>query len=101
MHTSICSSSSLIYISGRSFQLCSSLQENSEILSQRAVVYVNLDEAISGQYSFAAEGSAILAKAVSQAMKEVNQFEIKTILLHSPSKSLPHLLLRYVAIKVV
>lgn len=48
------------------------VEENSEILSQRAVVYVNLDEAISGQYSFAAEGSAILAKAVSQAMKEVD-----------------------------
>lgn len=47
------------------------VEENKEILNQRAVVYINLDEAVAGNATFAAEGSAIFAKALRNATQQV------------------------------
>ena len=47
-------------------------QENFERLRSRAVAYINLDDAVSGNFSFAAAGSPLLAKVLFQATKDVS-----------------------------
>ena len=48
------------------------LQEHLEILHERAVAYINLDEAVSGKHTFVAEGSPLLAEVVYKATKQAS-----------------------------
>ena len=51
-----------------------------ERLHSRAVAYINLDEAVSGNYSFAAAGSPLLADALYQATKDVSGLKYLLVL---------------------
>ncbi|XP_038077674.1 putative N-acetylated-alpha-linked acidic dipeptidase [Patiria miniata] len=48
------------------------VEENMEKLHSRGVAYINLDDAVTGNYSFAAAGSPLLADVIFNAAKEVN-----------------------------
>ncbi|XP_071805076.1 putative N-acetylated-alpha-linked acidic dipeptidase [Asterias amurensis] len=48
------------------------IEENMERLHSRAVAYINLDEAVSGNYSFATAGSPLLAEVLYQTTKDVD-----------------------------
>ncbi|EDV20312.1 uncharacterized protein TRIADDRAFT_32203, partial [Trichoplax adhaerens] len=47
------------------------VEENAKELAQRAVTYINVDLAVIGNYSFAAQASPIFTKAVHEAAKRV------------------------------
>ncbi|XP_022090181.1 putative N-acetylated-alpha-linked acidic dipeptidase [Acanthaster planci] len=48
------------------------VEENLEKLHSRGVAYINLDDAVSGNYSFAAAGSPLLSKVIFQATQDVS-----------------------------
>lgn len=47
------------------------VEENVEILRERAVAYINLDGAVEGNYSFSATGSPLLSQIIYYATKRV------------------------------